>query len=129
MTVKVGDVITLQKCKHKWQNEVPAVIVQVHGPNDYTAASDCETINRHKIGDRQCGPPKVGSNDWLPVIAKHIQFGAVIVFKSNVTDEDRKRLMLQIAEYIDMDYFVGDDPTELVNSFDARDGGPVWYIP
>lgn len=124
---KVGEVITLQKCKHKWLNGVPAVIVQVHGPNDYTAASDSGTVNLHRIGDRQCGVPKPGGH--LPEIAKYIRFGAVIVFKKDVTDEDRKRLMLQIAEFVDMDYFVGDDPTELVQTFDSREGGPVWYLP
>ena len=60
---------------------------------------------------------------------EHTRYGAVIVFKKDLNRSTMRDALHKIGAYIDMDYFVAERPRDLIESFDERDGGPVWYLP
>tara|TARA_Y100000034_G_scaffold1017_1_gene1277 strand:+ start:4434 stop:4670 length:237 start_codon:yes stop_codon:yes gene_type:complete len=70
----------------------------------------------------------------------HRRHGAVLVFKRGVTPHQAAAALKKIADVLDIPErsftFTRDGNistrfhfTDLVNDFDERDGGPVWYVP
>ena len=60
-----------------------------------------------------------------------VRYGAVLVFPPNYTRQQSEDVIHMIKQHVDPNYYVAGKniPRTLVNAFDGRDGGPVWYIP
>lgn len=55
------------------------------------------------------------------------QYGTVLVFKPELTEEQINAFLATIAKVIDETYYVADGPKAV--AFDRDYGGPVWYVP
>ncbi len=55
------------------------------------------------------------------------QTGCVLVFKPGTTASEASAALSQIGALIDRSYYAEGWPT--IETFDPRDGGPVWYLP
>ena len=62
--------------------------------------------------------------------------GSVLVFKRGVTKKQAEVALRKIQDVLQENYHIKYDRCDkpvrcsfVVNEFDERDGGPVWYIP
>lgn len=56
------------------------------------------------------------------------RIGAIVVFKSGVTEEQAREALRKIKDLVDPTYYVGFEAPP-INVYDDRFGGPTWYIP
>ncbi|KKM02525.1 hypothetical protein LCGC14_1783580 [marine sediment metagenome] len=53
---------------------------------------------------------------------------ALIYFREDITEDQARKALQRISPLIEKP-FNSDDAGDLVQSYDPRSGGPVWYIP